>query len=482
MKTDVFIDKAKLVHGNRYDYSLIVDCNIRNKFKIKCNIHGVFEQRGDAHLSGQGCGKCGKSVLKTTKDFIYDANIIHNNKYEYSYINYVNCKTPININCPIHGIFIQTPDNHISGHGCPKCGFKISGDVKKDIASHNFIDKAIAIYGNKFDYTQSEYIDAKTKIIIGCTIHGVFKQTPNDHLSGKSCLFCSLLETRPEIDIKDLLRTSNIDYVENDRNILNGKEIDIYIPNNNLGIEYDGLYWHSNAYKENNYHLNKTNDCEKQDIQLLHIFEDEWINKKEIVKSIIKSKLGLNDVRIYGRKCIIKEIDGRLCKEFLIENHVQGNINSKVKIGLFYDNKLVSVMTFGVKRIAMGCKINIDGEYEMHRFCNKLNTQVIGGASKLLKYFINTYNPKLILTFADRRYSNGNLYKQLGFEFIENTKPNYWYFKSNDLNRYHRYNFRKDILVKDGFDATKTEHQIMEERGFSRIYDSGNMKFILNLT
>jgi len=214
------------------------------------------------------------------------------------------------------------------------------------------------------------------------------------------------------------------------------------------------------------------------DIQLLHIFEDEWINKKKIVKSIIGSKLGIVDCKIYGRKTEVREInDNKLIRDFLEINHLQGFVGSKIKIGLFYDDELVSLMTFGKKRIAMGNKIRKDGEYEMLRFCNKLNTTVIGGASKLLKYFVKTYHPKSILTFADRRYSNGELYKKLGFEFIENTRPNYWYFKTHELIRHYRFNFRKNVLVKEGYDSNKTESEIMRERGYLRIYDCGNMKF-----
>jgi hypothetical protein len=134
-------------------------------------------------------------------------------------------------------------------------------------------------------------------------------------------------------------------------------------------------------------------------------------------------------------------------------------------------------MTFGKKRIALGNKFNVEGEYEMYRFCNKLNTQIIGGASKLLSYFIKTYKPKSILTFANRRYSQGNLYKQLGFKFIENTKPNYYYFLAGDIKRLNRFKFRKDVLVREGYDKDKSEHEIMLERGYLRIYDCGNMKF-----
>ena len=258
---------------------------------------------------------------------------------------------------------------------------------------------------------------------------------------------------------------------------INNKEIDIYMPDYKMGIEFDGLYWHSDNQKDKNYHLNKTINCEKENIQLLHIFEDEWIYKKEIVKSIIKSKLGLIDNKVYGRKCIIKEINAKTSKEFLENNHVQGNVNGKIKIGLFYNNELVSVMTFGGKRMTMGNKQSIEGKFEMLRFCNKMDTQVIGGATKLLSYFIKAYNPKSILTFADRRYSQGNLYKNMEFNFIGSTKPNYFYFKPSEMTRHYRFKFRKDVLIKEGFDKDKTEFQIMAERGYLRIYDCGHMKF-----
>jgi very-short-patch-repair endonuclease len=280
-----------------------------------------------------------------------------------------------------------------------------------------------------------------------------------------------------EKELKNFIDELIINNIKNSKKIINPQEIDIYIPEYKLGIELDGLYWHNDIAKDKNYHLNKTEECEKQGIQLLHIFEDEWIYKKEIVKSIIKSKLNLIENKIFGRKCIIKEIDNILSSDFLKTNHIQGFVGSKIKLGLFYNNELVSIMTFGKKRISMGNKQPTDEEYEMLRFCNKLNTSVIGGASKLLSYFIKNYQPKFILTFADRRYSNGNLYEKLGFKFIGNSRPNYWYFKQNELIRYHRFNFRKDKLVKEGYDLNKTEHQIMAEREYLSIHDCGNMKF-----
>jgi hypothetical protein len=154
-------------------------------------------------------------------------------------------------------------------------------------------------------------------------------------------------------------------------------------------------------------------------------------------------------------------------------------VGSSVNLGLYYNNELVSLMTFGKKRLALGNKKSNNDEYELIRFCNKLNTSVVGGASKLLNHFIKTYNPVEILSYADKRWSNGNLYKKLGFIEVKSTSPNYFYVVNKK--RKNRFEFRKDVLVKDGFDSSKTEFQIMEDRGIPRIYDVGNFLFKLIL-
>lgn len=277
------------------------------------------------------------------------------------------------------------------------------------------------------------------------------------------------------------------DFIENElkidtvKHLIGDKEIDVFIPSHNIGIEFDGLYWHSILFKEKKYHVNKTELCEANGIQLLHIFEDEWVNKKDIVKSIIRSKLGVYENKIFARKCKIKEITPKMVGDFLKKYHMQGNVGAAVRLGLFYNDELVSLMTFGKKRVSMGTKVRIDGEYEMMRFCNKLNSTVIGGASRLLSHFVKNYQPKEITTFADRRYSDGGLYKQLGFVHVGNTDPSYFYFKQHQIIREYRFKYRKDILVSAGFDANLTEHQIMTERGYYRIYDCGHMKFTLKI-
>jgi very-short-patch-repair endonuclease len=282
-----------------------------------------------------------------------------------------------------------------------------------------------------------------------------------------------------ELQLQNFIKENyNNEILLNQRNIIN-KEIDIYLQELKLAFEFNGLYWHNELNKDKNYHLNKTEECEKQGIQLIHIWEDDWIYKNDIVKSIILNKLNKIKNKIYARKTEIKEItDNKLVKDFLEKNHIQGFVGSKIKLGLFYENELVSLMIFGNIRIAMGKKTNNENEYELLRFCNKLNTNVIGGASKLFKYFIYNYKPEEITTYADRSFSQGKLYETLGFKFINKTDTNYYYII--DGIKHHRFNFRKDKLIKEGFDPNKTEHEIMIERKFYRIYDSGNLKFIYN--
>jgi hypothetical protein len=268
--------------------------------------------------------------------------------------------------------------------------------------------------------------------------------------------------------------------IRNERKLLDNKyELDIYIPELKLAFEFNGLYWHNELNKPNKYHLEKTELCEEKSIQLIHIYEDDWVYKSDIVKSMILNKLRKTPNKIYARKCEIREIlDNKLVREFLEHNHIQGFIGSKVKIGLFHENELVSLMTFGKRRVSMGKKSSQEGEYELLRFCSRLDTNVVGGANKLFKYFKENYKPKFITTYADRSWSTGGLYYNLGLKFKGKTDPNYYYII--DGLRYHRFGFRKDVLVKEGYDSNKTEHEIMLDRGIYRIYDSGNLKFELN--
>ena len=295
------------------------------------------------------------------------------------------------------------------------------------------------------------------------------------------CTICNPIGEQKSIKEKELgefLTEIGCELEVSDRAILDGREIDIFIPKLNIGIEFNGLYYHSSLFKDSSYHINKTTDCQNKGIRLIHVFEDEWDSKKEIVKSRLKVILNKVENKIYGRKCVIKVIGTKTKTKFLNDNHIQGAVGSSVNIGLIYNGELVSIMTFGKKRRSLGYTSTNSDEYELLRFCNKLNHVVVGGASKLLNYFIKSYKPKEIISYADLRWSDGNLYEKLGFEKIKLTTPNYFYIINR--RRVHRYKFRKDILVNEGFDEKLTENEIMEQRGIYKIYDCGNLLYKLN--
>ena len=288
-----------------------------------------------------------------------------------------------------------------------------------------------------------------------------------------SCLICyprQELSSIKEKEIVSWLKSLKIEVIENDRDIIKPKELDIYLPQFRIAIEFNGLYYHSDKFKERDYHINKTEDCEKNNIQLIHIWEDDWVYKGDIVKSIILNRLNLIKNKIYARKAYIKEVSTSEAKDFLNENHIQGYTTSSIKIGLYYKNELVSLMTFGNRRI------NSKNNFELIRFSNKKNLIVVGGASKIFKYFLNNYNYKRIVSYSDISIFSGGLYKELGFVNDGKTSLNYYW---TDLSlKYHRFNFNKKKLVKMGYDESLTEEMIMKNIGYYKLWSCGQIRWV----
>lgn len=275
----------------------------------------------------------------------------------------------------------------------------------------------------------------------------------------------------------DFILSLNINAIKNDRLVLNGKEIDIFIPDYNLGLEFNGVYWHSELFKDKDYHQHKTNLAKINNVDLFHIWEDDWLYKRPIVESMIKSKLGISK-KIGARKCKINEVSPSDSRKFLEENHLQGSINSSIRIGLYHNDELVSLITLGKLRKTLN-QLHKNNEWELYRFASKLNTNVQGGFTRLLNYFINNYNPAKIHTYASLDHSSGDVYLKHGFVLNHIAQPGYWWVV--DGIKQHRYNFTKQKLIREGEDPNKTESQIMYDRGSYRVWDSGNLKFTLNL-
>jgi len=473
LTSEEIISRFKKAHGDKYNYSLVDYKRIKEKVKIICPVHGVFEQQVYDHSRGFGCDKCSGTYSYDTEEFIKLATLKHSNRYNYSLVKYNKAHNHVDIICPKHGVFSQKAYMHLQGHGCDKCADTRNG-LKRRYGTSLFVEKANVVHNNKYDYSKSNYETSRTKLEIICPKHGSFWQIPNSHLQGQGCPKCINPVSKPEQELFDFL-SGYVTCEQSNRELLKPSEIDIFIPSLNIAIEYNGLYWHSDKIVGANYHLDKLNNCNNKGVRLFHLFDDEWRDKKDIVKSRLLNLIGKTPNKIYARKCEIREVDSKTASKFLDENHIQGKLGSKVKLGLYFKNELVSLMTFGELRKNLGQTAK-EGSYELLRFCNKLNTNVVGGASKLLKHFEKTYQPKEIISYADRRWSDGNLYKQLGFVLISVSQPNYFYTKGDV--RENRFKYRKSELVKQGFDPNKTEKQIMEEEGFVRVYDCGTLKFV----
>ena len=260
----------------------------------------------------------------------------------------------------------------------------------------------------------------------------------------------------------------------NNRTILNPKEIDIYVPAKNLAIEVNGLYWHSYDYKTNDKedrfkHLNKTKQAEGAGIELLHITDWEWTNKKEIVKSIITSKLGSNK-RIYARQTVCKIVDSKTARKFLEQNHIQGKCSSSVYFGLYYNDSLYMIASAGQNRFKKA-------EIELHRLATLKNYTVVGGASKLLKQIEKYFNTDKIVSYCDRDKSNGKMYKRTGFNFVRETGPGYFWTDGNTV--YSRYRCQKKNLSKwlPSYDPLLSESENLFRAGYRRYWNSGNLVF-----
>ena len=493
--TEEFVKQAQQVHQNsdgspKYDYSKVVYNGSGCHVIITCPIHGDFKQIAGNHLLGKGCRKC-SPLRDTTSNFISKAQQIHKNsdgspKYNYSKVVYESSLKKVIITCPIHGDFEQLPQSHLRGNGCKKCGYKEM--IKKQTPTiEQFINKAQHVHQNsdgspKYDYSKTNYINSNYYVKITCPIHGDFEQLPTNHIKGSGCPTCGNIipqVSKAENDLREFIKSLNIDIVTNYRNICS-KEIDIYIPSKKIGIEYNGLYWHSELHREKDYHLQKTIECENKGVQLIHIFEDEWLEKRLIVQSRISQLLGLTKYRLYARKCKLRVLNIQEERTFFNNNHLQGFVGSSVCYGLTYtlNNKeyIVAAMSFGPLRKNLG-STQQDSVYEMYRFACMKNFSIVGGASKLFKHFLKRINPKQVISYADRRWSTGNLYKQLGFEFSNYTQPSYFYVDGKE--RKNRFAMRKDILVsKYDCPTDKSEHDFCYDIGLYRIYDCGNLKFI----
>ncbi len=459
LSTQEFITKSNIVHGNLYDYSLVKYTGNQNKVAIICKKHGVFQQQPNNHMMGKGCIICSGTFKRTNKQFITEAKKVHGDLYDYSKVNYTNTSTNVIIICKIHGEFNQTPNGHLNNSGCPKCGV-VKNTNKLTDTTTIFIEKANKTHNNKYDYSKVDYIKSLKKVKIVCKIHGEFDQVAGSHVSGLGCPFCTHQVSKAENEIKKWIESLDVKTKHATGFLkfpIRNQDIDILLPKYKIGIEYNGLFYHSTRTKEDkNYHLNKTIQAQKQGIHLMHFWDYEWKNSPNIIKSIIRNAIGKTKHKYFARKLNLKQVETQEARAFCICNHLNGFRAGSKYLGLYNNDELLSLMITSKTG-------------EMLRFVNKINTNITGGFSKLLKYSNTKYS------FVDRRVFTGNGYVKNGFILERVTPPNYFYVLSGSYAG-SRQMFQKHKLKKklNNFNPDLTEIQNMKNNGYYQVFDCGS--------
>jgi hypothetical protein len=382
--------------------------------------------------------------------------------------------------------FIDPVLNNLKGKrlSCPVCE-KHSKHIDIERVQKEISEKAPTLKLISTDYTGTHnHLQVKCK-----KCDNTYPVSRTNILSGKGCPFCAGLDSKLEIELKEFVKKHyskkiifNKKFKNNEKKVY---ELDIYIPDLKLGIEFNGLYWHSDTFKDKNYHINKTLFFKDLGIRVIQIFEDEWLSNRNIVELKLSAIMGVSQQdRIYARNITIQEISSSEKNNFLSKNHIQGSDRSVISIGGFYNGDLVSVMTFSKLRVPLGSRKSLDGQYELSRFASSAN--VVGGFSRILKYAINNYEISSIKTFADLRWSSfdDNLYQKNGFKLSHISDPNYFYVPSSSKKRYHRFNFRKQVLKEkfpEVYDDNLSETEIMDKTNYMRVWDCGNMVYEMKI-
>jgi hypothetical protein len=295
--TNEFIRKAKLIHGDKYDYSKTKYINCKEKIIIICPIHGEFLQTPDSHLACKsGCAECGKILqsknnTRTKDEFIVEGAKVHKNKYDYTLVNSGKYKAYVDIICPIHGKFTQTVKNHLSGHGCWEC-YKIKNSMLKKKDLQHFIKMSKKIHRDTYDYSNSKYINDRTKIFVLCKLHGEFETTPNNHYRGNGCPMCK--SSKGEIKVRNFLYDNKIHFVEQKKfeKCVNKRKLpfDFYLLDYNICIEYDGIQHYFPTFGSIPIEYIKHNDkiktkyCKENNIKLIRIKYTKYDKIEEILK------------------------------------------------------------------------------------------------------------------------------------------------------------------------------------------------------
>ena len=480
---DNFLTAAPLVHNHKYTYNKVVYAGTHTKVTITCPQHGDFTQTPSKHKSGRGCPTCAaesranhfkaRGVAAAT-DFISRATAKHDGLYAYPNTVYKSAQESVDIECALHGTFSMKVYAHLNGQGCPVCRDALftSGDHKRK-HQHIFIEQANDVHAHAYSYSNVQYNHGKTKVSITCPQHGDFLQRPNDHLNGHGCPSCNCIgSSKAEDEVAAFVSTlTDSTLLRNVRDVIAPKELDIFLPEHNLAIEFNGSYWHHEAAKGKTYHQEKKLACLAAGIDLIHIYDFLWETRGDQLRDLIASRLA-DCKKLFARKCTVQALTAEQTRVFCEANHVQGSTQASVKLGLYHAGELVGCFTAGRSRFDKAF------DWEILRICFRKGYRVLGGAGKLLNHFTREHCKAgdLVCSYTQLDWSSGRLYEALGFAEVRTTLPGYRWVHLTTKSVVARYRAQKSKLGKllgSQYKKDETEVQNMERCGYVRVFDSG---------
>jgi len=439
--------------------------NAHEKLRMLCDKDHEFEMKFYCfYNNNQRCSVC-FGTPKKTYDFVKEQ--IEKTGYKLLSTDYKGNKVKLKIQCDQGHEYEPHYNSFQQGRRCNKCKYIKQGILQKHSIDHvrTQIEKE-----EGYKLLSEEYLGAFKKLKIQCCKgHEYEVIIYNDFRNGMRCPKCCHSQSKAEIEILEYIKSLGFEVEERNRTIIPPFELDIVIPEKKIAIEHCGLYWHSEDRIDKNYHLDKLNYCNRSGYRLITIFEDEWFYKNEIVKNRLKHIFGLEKEKVYARRCEVKEIDVLIAKNFINQYHVQGYRSSTICLGAYENDILVAVITFTKRK---------EKVFELSRFCT--SKSVVGIAGKLLKHFKHNYEWESIVTFADRRWSDGNLYEKIGMKVDGTLEPDYSYFKNNRL-RFHKFDFRHEQMKNklENYDPLLSERTNMRNNGWLRIYDCGKIRYVV---
>lgn len=494
-----FIAQARRVHGGRYEYPTQDYSGNKTKVRILCPDHGEYWQTPNSHLNGRGCPECANDLkrqrnkavsLQTLREL--PARLAAGNaNWTYDFTTFTGMNRHLRAHCSIHGEFHAAPNNILRNSGCAKCGVDKHQQFaeSRKLTTEEWVARAKKQHGDKYDYADSVYVGAETRTSVRCRTHGVFYTTTDHIYQATGCPKCSHHLSRGEDAVFRFL--SNLTTAEQrNRTVLKPKELDIYLPEAKMAVEYCGEFWHSHGDAEDERknklkHFQKYADCKAQGIRLITLYETEWKEHNYAVRRLLRNAVGKSKGKLMARKCELRKVTTQEARPFYDRYHPQGGSGHGEHYALFWKGKMVACMRFvhGANDRGAGAAKRV---WTLGRYATRIN--VAGAASRLFKAFVQEYNPPVVKSFSDNRFFEGGMYEQLGFVLEAEVEPDYqvWHPKLGTKPKPH-YQRRAiprriaEIGSSEVFDPEtdqRTEAQITYALGARRLYDCGKKRWV----